>query len=837
MRKLLPILSFLVLFPAIAGGFQGYAYLFGGRWQPYEDPLLIDEYGFSDIQNMRKRGKHLVGVSGHTKINSTAITDYTDFKNVYHFRKHVPDEYHFLVYAESSVGNYVIKSEDTEPPTASDFDNDILSSRAVESGTIGRFSPAPQGNIIFTSGSETYIWGGDDYRVSAFLTYDSGSAFYQDFSAAVQNTSDTASNVATVDSADFAIIYIGSTRPLKGINFVFEEPSQVDMTQTTKYWNGTAWAAVTGETDNTNGLTQNGAITFTDTYEVARTKYIQGYALYFYQITTTAGSCKIATVYTQSNMNKIQNIWDGSGSVVAVFKWDDNGTFKEFTDEINVDDGTYVAELDGHDVANDYLYFGFANPQQGIRIKMEDPNDNASALNAVNYWNGSSWTATSDLSDGTTGFQQDGFITWSPIVDGSEFTRNVDDIEPLYWYQLDFSAANFAANTDLNYAYGILSPPQLLGYSFATLFQSRSMLLDEFRGERNKLIYSAYNSPDVWSGNDAGALYFGDETPLTAAATIYNIFRTTGLEQLIITKANETYRMYGDGPSNWIIQQMSRNVGCVAPLSMAVCELSQFGDDPGRHVLIYQSADGVVMNDGAAITTISRDIGNYFDPNHIDAIPDDRIDDSFGWYDPELNAYKLLISSGTGQTTHNVELEFSLEHNGWTKLYRENGSGADPLQSAAITTDSEGNVFSYGATFNGQIYRLENGQDWAGTEISQYVTTKNLLVDPNLPFLADSRLTFFRLGYVDKDEATGETINVIHYCNDSQSATGADDQKAPSAIDMTAGPINTQRVELGPCTMHRFKISASTSNAVDGLEPTGIGIYFDPRTTISGVND
>ena len=55
---------------------ESFPYLFAGKWQPSEDPLLIGENGFQDIQNMRKDGKRLRGVNGHTR-TTTGIVNAT----------------------------------------------------------------------------------------------------------------------------------------------------------------------------------------------------------------------------------------------------------------------------------------------------------------------------------------------------------------------------------------------------------------------------------------------------------------------------------------------------------------------------------------------------------------------------------------------------------------------------------------------------------------------------------------------------------------------------------------------------------------------------------------
>ena len=73
-------------------------------------------------------------------------------------------------------------------------------------------------------------------------------------------------------------------------------------------------------------------------------------------------------------------------------------------------------------------------------------------------------------------------------------------------------------------------------------------------------------------------MQFGDQTPVMAAAAIYNMYyMSNGLEQLIVTKENETYRVTGTKPSDWVVQRISANVGCVAPLTMVSADVTLDG--------------------------------------------------------------------------------------------------------------------------------------------------------------------------------------------------------------------------------------------------------------------
>ena len=159
---------------------------------------------------------------------------------------------------------------------------------------------------------------------------------------------------------------------------------------------------------------------------------------------------------------------------------------------------------------------------------------------------------------------------------------------------------------------------------------------------------------------------------------------------------------------------MSATVGCVAPLSMVTCDIAKTEEGVNRQVVIWQTDSGFVSTDGARIEPISDDIRCYFDPNDSRCIPTNRLDATVSWYDRTLRVYKALISSGPGQATHNVELEYSPESREWTKIYREDGSGANPLQVGFAVHDTTGKEYTYGATNEGTMYRLENGNTWNG---------------------------------------------------------------------------------------------------------------------------
>jgi hypothetical protein len=448
-------------------------------------------------------------------------------------------------------------------------------------------------------------------------------------------------------------------------------------------------------------------------------------------------------------------------------------------------------------------------------------------------WNGSAWQTAAALSDGTmtttTALSKGGVMAWSPATAGTEFKYAISGEIPLYYYKIYFATA-LDADTKVSEIRGIPTPAPLPTFKFSELFQGRSLLCNEPAGEQNKCIYSMYNAPDTFNGEDSGELYFGDKTEVTASAVLYNVFLSAGYDQLIVTKKNETYRVYGDGPENWITQRISGRIGCVAPLSMAVAEITEISQDVKRNVAIWVTDTGVVMADGATITSISEDIKVYWDANSDLCISPDYAHRSVGWYDPKLQSYKLLIVSGSKSTELNTELEYSLKHKEWTKVYRENATGANPLQSGFEVFDTNGLGYTYGGARDGFVYRLEYGNNWNGVaNIASYLHTKDLILDNEKPLFRLSTAKYLRTNY--KSKATGN-VTITHYGDRTATATGVSGQFAPSVItNASSTQYNTQSVNLGPFLYHSFKYSATT-NVADGLEITGFGAWFTPQDTI-----
>jgi hypothetical protein len=879
MKKILSIILTLAVLASTIIGFaqtlSPYAFPFIGRWQPSENPLLLDDYGLQDIQNLRKDGKHFKGVSGHTPINtiyvSGASNTYPWVLNGFHFKKDQPSESHVVVFAgeyfqqsgvylaDGSViasgaqraGSFYARVLDstTVIPGAGDFSTSTLYTPTAFD-EVWRFSNAPAGNMVMANGTDTLIWAGAEIEATAFITSSSTVTYAvtnsNDYSEILSNNSQATGQTAALTQAASGTFLVGSKRPLQGVKLYVKTANDTASTLTGKEWTGAAWTALTltdGTTVGGKTLATTGAVTWTYSGN-GKPRYINGLSLYWYQFTFSAGSTTLYYVTTDSPVQVIRNIWDGVevGTAKCLIYDASSTAYNDYTDDVG-DGANWTYANASSTTSSDAIYLGFLEPQQGLSFKLmtDHVNTNASTM-TVKYWSGSAWTAVDAMSDGTatgsTTLSKGGVVAFQGIAPGSEMKRAIADEFPLYYYQVTFSAT-LAGEVVVDYVdtlgvwiseiTGIPSPPPISSYKFSEVFQNKLFLFNEKAGAKNKAVYSVTNAPDIFNGSDSGQIVFGDKTELIAAAVVYNVFTDSAVEQLLVTKKNETWRLSGDTSQNWTLKKISSNVGCTAPLTMVSAEVADTGGDSRKTVAIWVSDRGPVMSAGSAIIPIYDDIKCYWDQNDSRYIPVGMQPRSVGKYDTQTRSYKLLIASGAGATYLNTELEYSLTNKEWTKIYREDGSGANPLQSIWNVWDTNGVGYAFGGGSKGYVYRLENGNTWNGTPIASYLHTKDLILDNETPLFRRSTVKYIRTAY--KKKAMGN-ITITHYGDQVQTTSGAGGQSGPAVISSTSTTAySTQSTNLGNFLYHSFKFGASTSVA-DGMELTGFGVYFAPDTVI-----
>jgi len=151
-----------------------------GMWIPDIDSTLIGPENFQTLENLRYKDTGVAMVNGYTKINTTSqepITTYPKIKNGYHLRSNLTQTSYILAHCVSSGDQGRVYCNRTAPGSAGDFDltsdldvngNEYFQDTATS--LTGRFSEAPQENIIYCNGEESMIFGGDEQKVSACFT-------------------------------------------------------------------------------------------------------------------------------------------------------------------------------------------------------------------------------------------------------------------------------------------------------------------------------------------------------------------------------------------------------------------------------------------------------------------------------------------------------------------------------------------------------------------------------------------------------------------------------------------------------------------------------------------
>jgi len=829
-----------------------FAFPFIGKWQPSDDPLLLEDYGLTQIQNLRRSGKGLVPVGGHTAITTTPLYSTYDFPiNMYQYSRSNPDKSYIMAQAGTSYSSTsgVLLRNSAAVPATGDFYAASLFTDSAGAG-VGRMATGPQGVLAYANGVDLKVWPGGECNILAVYLQNATvaldiSTIIKNVTSQLTNNLSTADNVATWDSATAGYILVGSAYKLSGVN-IYRTTTNISNVDAAYYLDHSthAWATISPRTTSATGSpvtvswVEQGAALDEEPY------IIYGRQFYWYLFHAAASSDTIYHVTGVPWVQDVTNIWDGNLiSPSRVFLYTAaSSAFSDYTLQTAVVGDGLELDLSSAPTTS-YVVVGFPVPVDALYTEMTQLKSNAdTSTGTVSYWTGSAWASTTyqtGVIADTKALASNGFSTWTKLPKYSQVPRNINNTgvyktsgdESYYYYKISWDVA-LDASTAVDLIRGVAQPSPVGIYRFPILFRNRLWLFDEVGNERNKAIYSSYNTSYIFDAEDASSVHFGSNSPVVAAAPLYNVFQTTGYDQLLVMKSNETYRVVPlESDAAYEVQLMSSNIGCVAPLSVATCSAAQIENDGReRQVVIWQSSSGIVMSDGATIKEISNDIRKYWDSNNAAYIPIARQSRSVGWYDPNLQAYKLLITAGDesgGTTMHNIELEYSLKYNEWTRIERTDTAGdPDQLQIGGGVTDAYGRFYSYGFDKEGKMLRLENGDKWITHSIEKYAVTGDLMLDKTAPFFKDTRIDWIRLMF--EDQTAASTATWSHWGDGTLTVDGTDDQALPEDVDLTDGPVYTEDCTLGPFHRHRLKIS-STGN----LKLTGMGLVFESFDAIT----
>jgi hypothetical protein len=432
------------------------------------------------------------------------------------------------------------------------------------------------------------------------------------------------------------------------------------------------------------------------------------------------------------------------------------------------------------------------------------------------------------VNDGTStesvSFTKSGYITWNPVAENTEFRKEINKEDPLYYYKLSWSQA-FTGDVLLHHFSGIPVQKPLGNYIFPLYAQGRTFLFGDKTDRKNRCIASSLGTLNCFAGTGSGdGLIFGDDTEVVAAAEIYINLNIGSTTYILVAKAGAMFVVSGSSPEDWVITQVDNTVGCSAPYTFKASPVGlEFSPLQSQQVIVWQSSNSIMMYDASSIYPISSSISNYFDQTKSESINLSKVADSYGFWDNTNGNYEYhwLFASGSS-TTLDKELVFDLRRQKWYEIDR--GSG-NRLQCGTDVSDSYGAHYSYAATNSGYLQRLENGTAFTGD--GGAITYEFELGDlpPAGSLNMETILRYIRLVMVTKG-TTSSSVTVTHYGDMNQTGKTITLSPSKSGYDSTMPARSVSGSTWGSHVFHRLKFTISTDDETIGFEPLWIsGLY------------
>ena len=719
-----------------------------------EDPIKIGETDFQELVNMRYTSMGIRGISCMTKMNSNALP-YNNVLDGAQFNKYLPVpnstdglaagafSYNIAQVTDGVSSSAIVRSNNTVAVSNPDTYSTLVS--GLNYGPV-EMSVAPDGAFAVCDGATNWIWGGDEFRCSAFI-FNSGAtlnaAGFQDFTQQVNNSLTDALDVAVIPfklfhpaSVTAATFYVGSIRPLSGIKLYISTPNTVGGTTVVVNYvtNAGPWQAVSNLVDGTvaNGtsLGQTGEITFTSTDGSAVPWVINGEMLYWYQVSFTNAGATTQTVNISSctllaAVQSVKDIWDGIDRAEASFltKHSDgsitdysavvvNNTYPAF----GTTSGAGYYYVDFSDFADtSAVYIGFSERMQAIKFNFASSlavGSLSATLQYLDTVNG--WTDVTFFEDGTDAFCFSGTMSWIPPAASSEKPTQIQggpSDGTFYYYRLSFSGEQPSPGPALYYVAGIPCPTVIQPHTIPVLWQDRLWLLCNLQGHANEALYSSAETNCIFNGTDSSTLSLGDNTPILAAGALYSRYGGSIYDDLIVVKAYQTYLIDGTSPETWTVYTIAPNVGITAAKTFTICDTG-YELAPGltKHIGAWVSASGPVMFDGNGIIPIEMDIGCFWNPDSPYYVAPSVMALASAWYDSIYREWHLAFDG--------MEWVYDVSKKKWWQANRGTGKA---LVCGWMVKDGNGFSYNYAGTSTGEIECLENGTTMDGNPITYAV--------------------------------------------------------------------------------------------------------------------
>jgi hypothetical protein len=622
-----------------------------------------------------------------------------------------------------------------------------------------------------------------------------------------------------------AKFYVGTANTTAGTAKVLEWQN-FDPSGSWQSLNSGQWVEVANLTDNTLSggatLAQTGTITFDSTESTSKPRLYDNKFLYWYRFVFTDVDDTTTISYLTLDMpfQSVRDLWDGEVRNVLYFGVNDGTNEKD--DTINVFEATYdsgntatFSELDSLPTSGSLLA-STSERLSSIDIRMVTGKGNTAKTSPVEVytWDGTTYQRVSLIKDGTyangSSFNKSGVISWVPLDYKDETRKEEGGRIPLYNYVFKFSAA-LDGDVQVYYIGGITAQIPIKGFKFPLFSQRRLLLCSEQSDRKNTVKCSAKNTASVYNGDDSADIPLGDEKELTAGTGLYNTFESVNYEFTLITKAHETWVIEGSDLPNWRYYTISRQKGCIAPLTMDVID----GGEESANFAIFQGARAIHVSDGRAVIDASNDIEDVFD-----RMSPAQLSSATGFFDPSRQEYHWIVGG--------EEWVLDWRRKKWFEVSR----GTSVINTGFKVNDTSDVQYAYGCNDSGYMFRLENGGQFDGVDIPhEFQTGDTLLTEPQGSTLLRGSVwikTIIRkIKLISKSQSTAaDKVTVQHYKDSSTTASQNEDSTSSwnmETVEPGKRVVNDLQDVNFNGLFHSLKFTRTTD---DGFEPLYLGVLY-----------
>jgi len=605
-------------------------------------------------------------------------------------------------------------------------------------------------------------------------------------------TDNDATTYATLGTAADSVYYVASAEKATQIILDLETKNTDASVLKVYYWYNAAWVEITNATHGyVDGTISPAGVTHgadgTISWNAIATqdmKVIAGKMAYWYKVTWSLAmedGVEISKCQVYFPPQRMTNKWDGTYDFPTAVRIYDGTQYQDYTGELANESTALYADLT--DIGSgDLLYVKSAEPLCGIGVGITPDYESSVStdITQVQFWDGDSWEAASDVVDetaqGGAAFAQTGTIWWDGASSSGSKIRTFDwDTSPGYWYRFYLDdAANFSDDTRVWGIQTAVYPKAISNATGCIEFKGRLLLWGDPLYP-NRMRFSARDFPDCFCGPDSGYTdQVGNMSAILVAKPFYN--------ELMLWKKDQIYLLEGYDKLTFGTLKVSTTIGVASPKTAYVVETgsaTMHRNEP-LSIAIWQEVDGIYMLDGRKPRKASAAVDQYFNPQYSECIAAANIRNRQAFVDYVNNEYHFLLSDG--------ELVYNYIRDEWYPKWEREVD----LVSGLAVRGYDNRKYTFGGDASGYLWLLEQGttddDDTVDTAVAQDFTTKlKTRAIAAGQDKATSQIMTFRKAWIESRTKNGTITAKIHK---NLETTGQSLATPSASIDLSSTDYN-----------------------------------------------